>query len=151
MKSMILFCLTSIFSVVGLAHGEDKPGPHGGHIQMPANFHTEVIPDKDGSFHIFLLDMEFKNPTVADSEIKGYVQSGKKKTNLKCSVMGNNHFHCTGSKPVKQGKLVLKAKRAGTQAGTDAVYQLPLKKIETTNTAKPEQKSAPATDHSHHH
>lgn len=141
--------LTILTSFTAYAHGEDKPGPHGGHIKMPANFHTEVIADKDGSFHVYLLDIQFQNPTVKDSEIKAFVKSGKKKINLKCAVMGENHFHCKGSKPITSGSLTLKAKREGTWASMDAKYDLPLKAFD----AKPEAIApAPAQteDHSKH-
>ena len=145
---LVLVSLVSIFiSSTAFSHGEDKPGPHGGHIKMPSNFHTEVVGDKDGSFHIFLLDMQFENPTVKDSEIKAHVLNGKKKTKLNCSVMGSNHFHCKSSKAIKTGSLVLKAKREGSWAGTDAVYQLPLKNFEK----QPEKSIEKSTDHSHHH
>jgi hypothetical protein len=128
MKAFLFFTATLLSGLLAFAHGEDKPGPNGGHIKMPANFHTEVIADKDGSFHIYLLDIQFKNPTVKNSEIKAYVMNGKKKTSLKCSVMGENHFHCKGRKPIKfANSLVVKAKREGTWASMDAKYSLPLK------------------------
>lgn len=147
MKQLIISLITALLAIQVLAHGEDKPGPHGGHIKMPANFHTEVIADKDGSFHIYLLDIQFQNPTVKDSEIKAYVKSGKKKTNLKCNVMGTNHFHCKGSKPIKTGSLILKAKREGTWAGMDAKYDLPLKDFIAQPEASTPSKSE---DHSKH-
>lgn len=147
MKQLFISLITALLAIQVLAHGEDKPGPHGGHIKMPANFHTEVITDKDGSFHIYLLDLQFQNPTVKDSEIKAYVKSGKKKIKLTCNVMATNHFHCTGSKPIKTGSLILKAKREGTWAGMDAKYDLPFKafdvKAETTTPVQNE-------DHSKH-
>lgn len=147
MKHFFILTVFVTSTCIAQAHGENKPGPHGGHIKMPANFHTEVIPDKDGSFHVFLLDMQFQNPTIKDSEIKAYVKSGNNKTTLKCSVMGTNHFHCKGSKPNLNGNLFLKAKREGTWASMDAQYELPLKAFEV----QPE-KNAPAQsqDHSKH-
>lgn len=147
MKKILLSVIITLSTMQVLAHGEDKPGPHGGHIKMPANFHTEVIADKDGSFHIYLLDLQFQNPTVKDSEIKAYVKSGKKKTNLKCTVMGTNHFHCKGAKPIKTGSLILKVKREGTWAGMDAKYDLPLKEFDVQPAAGTSVKSE---DHSKH-
>ena len=64
LKLIISILISSLVGLTAFAHGEDKPGPHGGHIRMPANFHTEVIQDLDGSFHIYLLDMQFKEPIV---------------------------------------------------------------------------------------
>ncbi len=141
MKFTLIFGLIAAFSISVLAHGEDKPGPHGGHIKMPANFHTELVADADGSFRIYLLDMQFQNPTVKNSAVTVSV-SGKKKNTIKCAAMGNDHFHCFPDKPVKSGTLVIKATRDSTTASMDAKYKLPLKKFET---------STPAVDHSKHH
>ncbi|MEQ1722148.1 MAG: hypothetical protein ABL930_03170 [Pseudobdellovibrio sp.] len=150
MKAVLFFATTLLSGILAFAHGEDKPGPNGGHIKMPANFHTEVIADKDGSFHIYLLDMQFKNPTVKNSEIKAYVINGKKKTSLKCSVMGENHFNCKGRKPVKSANsLVIKAKREGTWASMDAKYSLPLKEFEKL-VISPSAVPTPVEDHSKH-
>ena len=148
MKQLLVSLIITLVTIQIFAHGEDKPGPHGGHIKMPANFHTEVIADQDGSFHVYLLDIQFQNPTIKDSEIKAYTKNGKKRTNLKCSVMGTNHFHCKAAKPIRSGSLILKAKREGTWAGMDATYDLPLKNFEV----KPESNNPPAKseDHSKH-
>lgn len=148
MKLFSLLLMFTAFANIASAHGEDKPGPHGGHVRMPANFHTEVVADKDGSFHIYLLDMQFQNPVVKNSEIKGYVTSEKKKKyTLKCSVMNENHFHCVYNGKIKSGILVLKAKRDGTKASMDAKYNLPLKEFDSN----PNKETTPAMpDHSKH-
>lgn len=137
--------ISSLIGLTALAHGEDKPGPHGGHIRMPANFHTEVVPDKDGSFHIYLLDMQFKVPLVEKSSIKAFVLKGKKKSTLKCKVMVD-HFHCVGATPSSSGTLVIKAIRNGTQASMDAKYKLPIKPFELKAGEVPA-----VQDHSKHH
>lgn len=148
MKTLLLLATIILSGLVASAHNENVPGPHGGRTQMPANFHTEVVADKDGSLHIYLLDMEFKNPSIKDSEVKAYLTMGsKKKVVLKCSIMDGDHFHCKGTKPVKTGTLVLKVKRNGTQASMDAKYELPLKPFETTTDQAPAQME----DHSGHH
>ncbi len=124
------------------------PGPHGGRTQMPANFHTEVVANKDGSLLVYLLDMEFKNPLVKNSEVRAYlITRDKKKTRLKCKVMAGDHFRCKGIKPIKAGNLVLKVKRSGTQASMDANYELPLQPFESTTNQAPAQME----DHSAHH
>jgi len=41
------------YATQGLAHGEEIPGPHGGYVQMPANFHTEVVPDTSGALGVY--------------------------------------------------------------------------------------------------
>lgn len=141
--SLIVF----LISTIALAHGEDKPGPHGGHIRMPANFHTEVVVDQNGSYHVYLIDMQFQNPVVKNSSIKAYIQNAKKKMNLKCAVMNADHFHCAGWKPQKSGTLIIKAKRDGVAASMDAKYELPLKQFDNTAAQSPTDK----IDHSKHH
>lgn len=144
LKIIVSMVTLSLIGLAALAHGEDKPGPNGGHIRMPGNFHTEVVPDKDGSFHIYLLDMQFKEPLVQKSSIKAFVLSGKKKSNLKCKVMAD-HFHCVGAAAGGSGNLVIKAQRNGTMASMEAKYELPIKPFDL----KPGE--APAVqDHSKH-
>ncbi len=143
MKLFICILTLFFFSFSVSAHNEDKPGPHGGHIQMPANFHVEAVADAHGGFHIYLMDMENKNPVTKDSWVKASVKDNKKTQKLKCSKMGEEHFQCTGKK-ITGGVLTVKAKRSGTEASMDATYELPLKPF---TTAPP----APAVDHSQHH
>lgn len=109
---LIVILIAVLLNVKAYAHGEDKPGPHGGKIEMAKNVHTEVNADKDGSFHIFLLDGNVENPTVKNSSLEATIKSAKKDIKLNCSVMGGTHFHCKSknARP-KEGKLLLKAKR----------------------------------------
>ena len=145
MKALLLFIIALLSRLIAQAHGEDKPGPHGGSIKMPANFHTELVADKDGSFHIYLIDLQFQNSTVKNSELKVFVLSNKKRTNLKCEVV-TDHFHCKAGKPIKSGVLTIKAKRDGSQASMEAKYNLPLKEFDISGTP-----SVPVTeDHSKH-
>lgn len=126
------------------AHGEDEPGPHGGHIRMPGTFHTELLLNSDQSLLFYLLDMNFKNPIVKDSSVEVHWElQGKDKVSFDCSVM-DNHFHCTpkGKYDANSGKLIVKASR-GKSKGS-AVYNLPLGH---------DQKGggkAHSMDHSHH-
>lgn len=112
MKLLILIINIVSTSTMVFAHGEDKPGPHGGKIEMAKNVHTEVAADKDGSFHIFLLDGNIENPTVKNSSLEATIKSDKKDLKLQCSVMGETHYHCKSKdKRSTSGKLLLKAKR----------------------------------------
>lgn len=44
MKPLLYFSILFLALTFELfAHGEDHPGPHGGRIQMPGAFHTELI------------------------------------------------------------------------------------------------------------
>jgi hypothetical protein len=115
-----------LYSSLGLTHGGDKPGPHGGFIEMPGAFHTEVVPGQDGSFDVYLIDIEFKNPTVKDSAVQAWLQSEDKKTALKCDIIEQTHFRCLPTdKEFKGRELIVKAKREKMQ-GNEARYKLPL-------------------------
>lgn len=139
MKLLILMLNAVLYSTLVFAHGEDKPGPHGGRIEMAKNVHTEVAADKDGSFHIFLLDGNIANPTIKNSSINAVIKSAGKDVKLNCSVMGGTHYHCKSkdTRPT-EGQLILKAKRENVQV--EVTYDLALLQPEP-------QKPA---DHSHH-
>ncbi|WP_347356657.1 hypothetical protein [Bdellovibrio sp.] len=124
---MKLLATLIMLPALSWAHGEDKPGPHGGHIQMPGAFHTELIVGKDQSAHIYLLDMNFENPTAQNSEIKVTAKNKKAEVKYTCSVMDGNHFHCIpdGKVPAKT-TLIVQATREKA-VGNEAVYKLPLK------------------------
>ncbi len=112
------------------SHGEDAPGPHGGHIKMPANFHTEVVAKGDQTFHVYLIDMEFKNPVTKKSEIKVTHLSDGKKADLKCRTR-KDHFICQGKEKMNSGSLAIQATRDGVVATSQAEYTLPLKPFKT--------------------
>src|SRR5580704_7309495 len=98
MKNYLLFLL--IFLVIihpyAFAHGEDKPGPHGGFIRMPGAFHIEVIP-RNTSFEIMLLDIKFQHPTTKNSSVKATIQMEKNSVELKCEKR-SDYFLCVASK-----------------------------------------------------
>ena len=119
----LIFTIVTAFSLNLFAHGEDKPGPHGGYIRMPGTFHTEVVKEKNG-FRIYLLDINWKNPSVLDSSVTAFIQLGKKKTDLACEKMTDSYF-CS-SKLKEKGELNIIAKREG-QMGDVSSYKLPLK------------------------
>lgn len=126
MKQILLLSL--LFPTFTFAHGEDKPGPNQGYLQMPGAFHTELVLDKDQSVRIYLLDIEFKNPTVQDSSVELIYQNGKKIIPFKCAIMGSDHFHCLTSEKysTKKGDFKVKATREKA-VGNEAIYKLPLK------------------------
>ncbi len=147
-KLLVAFLAIVSAAMTANAHGEDKPGPHGGHIRMPANFHTEVVANKDGSFQVYLIDLQFQNPSVKNSEVKGYVISEKrKKYPLKCEVMNQDHFYCIPGRQIKSGNLIINAKRNGTKASIEAKYSLPFKAFDIKTNASP---PAAMPDHSNH-
>ena len=106
------------------AHGDNIPGPNGGHIRMPGPFHTEVLQLNDG-FKIYLLDIDFKNPIVKNSYVKASVQKGNQITKLNCSIQ-ENYFFCLFKKTNEMAKLLIDSKR-DVITGNEANYLLPLK------------------------
>ncbi len=125
------------------AHGGDKPGPHGGNVEMPGAFHTELVVNKDLSLNVYLTDMSFQNPTTKDSSVKAFAREKKSEVPFSCSAQ-DNYFHCVPTKKYSQtGELVIQAVREKA-VGNDAVYKLPLK------FTKPASKETSSSDHSHH-
>ena len=118
----LIFSTLTVLSVNLFAHGEDKPGPHGGYIRMPGSFHTEVVKEKAG-YRVYLLDINWKNPSVLDSSVSANIQVGKKKTELTCAKESNSYF-CKSSNR-EEGVLNIDAKREG-QKGMTSSYKLPL-------------------------
>jgi hypothetical protein len=128
MKSIVIAAIiaSSFAAQSAFAHGEDKPGPNGGFIRMPGAFHTELVPTGPSGLKIYLLDINWKNPTVKGSTLK----ATHKPTNSSgtCKVE-SNFYVCQFSKGVdltKKGELSVEAKREG-QTGATVSYELPLK------------------------
>lgn len=69
--------------VLAFAHGEDKPGPFGGGIRMPGAFHSEAVLFYPNEVKIYLLDMNWKNPTVSDSKVEASFK-GHRTSNATC-------------------------------------------------------------------
>ncbi|MEK2645701.1 hypothetical protein [Bdellovibrio sp. BCCA] len=133
---MILAALL-LMPALSWAHGEDKPGPAGGHIRMPGPFHTELMLDKEQGAHIFLIDMNFQNPTVKDSKIEMVAKYKKSEVKFNCSIMGANHFHCVPEKKYpNKGELIVKAVRENA-VGNPVSYKLPLPEFKTKEFVDP--------------
>ena len=125
MKNILIATLLAL-STNALAHGDDKPGPNGGEVLMPGAFHTEMIRDNDNQdVMVFLLDMEFKNPTLKDSSVTAFYSKGKNKVTYTCSPM-HNHFHCVANKKFKfekDGEIHVTATREKAK-GNEVVYKI---------------------------
>lgn len=109
------------------AHGENKWGPHKGFVRMPGAFHTEVVVADKNKIKVFLLDIDWKNPSVLQSEVKALVISKTKEAAV-CSAK-KNYFLCEFSKAVNlnhKAELQITATREN-QKGDVAIYNLPLK------------------------
>lgn len=109
------------------AHGEDKLGPNGGFIRMPGAFHTEVLPLGANKLKVYLLDINWENPSVLNSSLRVSLRS--KETSLaKCEVQ-ENYYLCEFPMEVnltKRGELSVEAQREN-QKGNMVSYELPLK------------------------
>lgn len=126
------FTLSLLISSNVWAHGEDRPGPHGGFIRMPGAFHTEVVKVKNG-FRIYLLDHNWKNPTVQNSSVTSFIKPSTDTAHIECKKEKLTFFCPTSIIPEK-GELHILAQRDG-QSGAPAIYPLPLRlegKAETT-------------------
>ncbi len=124
----IVFTLIAISARISWGHGESQPGPHGGFIRMPGAFHSEILPVGGGQFKVFLLDINWKNPSVKNSLLElNHIE--KKKVKATCEEMEALYFLCSFPKNLnvtKKGTLLLLSQREG-QKGQEVSYQLPLK------------------------
>lgn len=124
--SKYLLGICVLAPILSWSHGNDKPGPHGGNIEMPGAFHTELVLDKDQSAHIYLLDMNFQNSTTKDSSVKVFARDKKETVPFNCAIMAD-HFHCVPTKKYStKADLVIQATREKA-VGNEAIYKLPLK------------------------
>lgn len=127
MKNLIASILIYLsVGTVALAHGEEKPGPHGGEIRMPGAFHTELVRQANGAgaFQFYLLDMDWKNPVVENSTLKVTLKEGARETTLSC-IAKKEFFECSlpkGSSATKSGELIVNATRQGA-AGGQVMYR----------------------------
>lgn len=125
---------------------DEKPvtpveGPHQGHLVAAANYNLEIIWEDDTA-KIYLLDSEFKNPVVQNSEIGVFIQSGNTESEMNCLIV-EDYFQCkqTGKK-FKKGQLAISSKRNGVQA-EEVKVNLPFNK---KNEVKSAEKSSKTKD-----
>lgn len=126
--AMVLVAMMA-FAPDALSHGEDRPGPNGGFIKMPGAFHTEVVLEGKNALKVFLLDMEWKNPSVMNSSVEVSAKSKNKKSAIKANCTPKDTFLlCQFPKNTdltKKGSLTVKAQREGA-VGNSVDYDLPL-------------------------
>jgi hypothetical protein len=131
MTKNILTAAIIVFTIIASSHGEDKLGPHGGFIKMPGGFHTEAVPITNNQIKIYLLDIEWKNPTIENSSVTVNSLPCKPERDVfLCDLGGKSDLK-------KKGILNIEATRLG-QKGNSASYELPLSLPKTK------------TDHKHH-
>ncbi|MBK9324228.1 MAG: hypothetical protein IPM97_14995 [Bdellovibrionaceae bacterium] len=129
MRTLIFTLLMTLILGEGVvyAHGEDKLGPNGGFIRMPGAFHTEVLPLGANKLKVYLLDINWENPSVLNSSLRVSLRS-KKTSQAKCEVQ-ENYYLCEFPMEVnltKRGELSVEAQREN-QKGNMVSYELPLK------------------------
>ncbi len=127
-SSLFFIFVMLLSSSLGWGHGEDKPGPHGGFIRMPGAYHTEIVPDGTNKLKVYLLDVNWQNPSVKNSELSVSYQS-EKKIQAVCKIKGSDRYLCSFPKGLditKKGKLIVNSQREG-QRGMEVFYDLPLK------------------------
>lgn len=129
MRKLIFTLLMTLILEEGVvyAHGEDKLGPNGGFIRMPGAFHTEVIPLGPNKLKVYLLDINWGNPSVLDSSLSMNLRS-KETSQAKCEVQ-ENYYLCEfpmGVDLTKKGELSVEAQREN-QKGNNVSYELPFK------------------------
>lgn len=136
-KLILMFLFVSLLVVraqVSYAHGEDKPGPHNGYVRMPGPFHTEIVEASGLIISVYLLDMEWKNPTVAKSRVSLKVTRNAKDIPFTCKPE-KNFFKCSlpSGVQLKAGdKVAVVAIREGIKGG-EVVYNYPFKRPTTMN------------------
>jgi hypothetical protein len=128
LKTLAVFFCVSVLAGApsAFAHGEDKPGPHGGVIRMPGAFHTEVVARGNNAIDVYLLDFNWKNPIIKDSSVSVHHVDGERRTELKCKPL-ETLFSCLAeSVALRSGSLRVKASHLGMQ-GIEVTYPLPLR------------------------
>jgi hypothetical protein len=125
MKNVILLLSLAVTNNV-FAHGENKFGPNKGYIRMPGTFHTELVPQSNNIYNIYLIDLSNKNPVVENSSVALEYKNHGKTISFNC-LPSNDHFVCNSKEKIDQqnGELVVEAKRLGKK-GNSAKYELPL-------------------------
>jgi hypothetical protein len=140
----ILIILIAIVPSFAFAHGEDSAGPHSGFIKMPGAFHLELVPVGKREFKLYLLDMNWKNPSMKDSSVSVSYAIAKK---MKATCTPSTDFYrCQFPISIdlsKKGVIYIESQREG-QKGNEVFYQLPLKLIQKDMTRQNDS-------HSKHH
>ncbi len=133
MKNMLIL-LTAIVPTFVFAHGEDSAGPHSGFIKMPGTFHLELVPEGKREFKLYLLDMNWKNPSMKDASVSVSYANAKK---MKATCTPSTDFYrCQFPSSIdlsKKGVIYIESQREG-QKGNEVSYQLPLKLIQKDTT-----------------
>lgn len=129
MRTLVIELNLLILLLAGVVygHGEGKLGPHGGYIRMPGAYHTEVVLLNANQLKLYLLDINWQNPTIQNSKVT-LNYKGKVEEKAKCDTR-ESYFVCDFPKNInlkKTGLLTLESEREN-QRGNTVSYELPLK------------------------
>ncbi len=127
MNQLLKFLFVFFLAFNAYSHGEDKSGPHQGFVRMPGAFHIEVVPISKNKIKIYLLDIDWKNPSVKRSSMEVTLKTGKD-YRATCKVI-KKYFECAFLESINlkdTGQLIVLATREGRK-GSEALYSLPLK------------------------
>lgn len=137
--SVLFPLMLSRFAIADLVNKETDPseaielaekkvqefGEHQGKLVTTGNYSLEVVWGADSSVKIYLLDAEFKNQTVQNSEVGVFIQSGNTESEMSCQSVENSYFECKQSgKKFKKGELAIASKRNGAQ-GQEVKMKVP--------------------------
>lgn len=125
-KKALVFVSIFMLGSFGFAHGEDKAGPHGGYIQMPGAFHTELVPRGGDVVDIYLIDLHFQNATTKNSAVSVLWKGSDGQKKLVCQPNKVLAFRCQGVKIDGVGRLLVDATREAVK-GNQVEYNMPLK------------------------
>lgn len=127
MKAKLLaLSLFLLSGAVAEAHGENQLGPHGGYIRMPGAFHTEVTADGPEQIRVYLLDVNWENPSTKNSTVAAtWVSEERSKASCRAE---KDFFVCKFARPLdlKRGRIDVEATREN-QSGARVSYPLPLR------------------------
>ena len=127
-KGATVLIISSLVTLQAFAHGEDKPGPNGGYIRMPGGFHTELVQANNQKFKVYLLDINWQNPTVRDSSVEANVEFKSESIAASCKPEAN-FFSCElpKGKSLKSAKNISLKSVREKMAGILVKYDLPLR------------------------
>lgn len=148
LSNLFLTLAVALSGSFAFAHGEDKPGPSGGEIRMPGAFHTEAITLEKNKLKVYVLDINWQNPTVEDSSVEATFV-GHHKSKAKCAKE-KDFFVCSFGDDVNlKGKGTLEIQASyKKQKGNTATYKTPLKY--PSSKAQPQSQSADSGSHHSH-
>ena len=122
--SFVTILLATVLSQTAFAHGMNKPGPNGGYVRMPGNYHVELVA-KEKSIIVYFQDVMFKPIPIEGASIKLSL-TGDKSFKAEC-VKEATSFKCDlKNESLKNYKEIsLESTKDGKRMGT-SIYKLPL-------------------------